>query len=220
MGQKGKLSGDIGGLIKLIYLDMSFNQGLTGSLSPRIEDLQKLTYIKISFETYITYMYVNASILHFRILTSCSFSGSIPRELGKLVELSFLNALNGCIPSNLNNLTSVVELNLAHNELSDPLLDLSGMNSLNYLNNLNNLCRKPRNNAFNGTLNRKPRNNAFNGTLNTGGISGRQFTLVDLQNNEISSITLGSGYKNALILIENLVCDKALGNRNYCQHQQ
>ncbi|KAM3281629.1 hypothetical protein P3S67_027275 [Capsicum chacoense] len=102
--------------------------------------------------------------------------------------------------------------NLAHNELSDPLLDLSGMNSLNYL--------KPRNNAFNGTLNRKPRNNAFNGTLNTGGISGRQFTLVDLQNNEISSITLGSGYKNALILIENLVCDKALGNRNYCQHQQ
>ncbi|KAM3235668.1 hypothetical protein P3L10_015705 [Capsicum annuum] len=184
MGQKGKLSGDIGGLIKLIYLDMSFNQGLTGSLSPRIEDLQKLTYKSLL---------VVASVAVYR----GNWENLLSYHSYNQLQLKFYeNALNGCIPSNLNNLTSVVELNLAHNEL------------------------KPRNNAFNGTLNRKPRNNAFNGTLNTGGISGRQFTLVDLQNNEISSITLGSGYKNALILIENLVCDKALGNRNYCQHQQ
>lgn len=46
---------------------------------------------------------------------------------------------------------------------------------------------------------RKLRNNAFNDTLNMGGTIGRQLTLVDLQNNAISSITLGSGYKNTLM---------------------
>ncbi|KAM3205084.1 leucine-rich repeat receptor protein kinase HPCA1 [Capsicum annuum] len=334
MGLRGKLSGDIGGLTELISLDLSFNRGLTGSLSPRIGDLQKLNIL---------------------ILAGCSFSGSIPRELGKLAELSFLalnsnnftgeipptlgnlsklywldladnqltgpipvststsqgldllkkakhfhfnknqlsgsipdilfnddmvlihvlfdgnqlsgsipftlglvqtievlrldrNALNGSVPSNLNNLSSVAELNLAHNELSGPLPDLSGMNSLNYLDLSNNSFHKSEAPLWFSTLQSlttlvieygslqgsvphklfalpqlqqvKMRNNAFNDTLNMGGISGRQLTLVDLQNNEISSITLGSGYKNTLILIGNPVCDTALGNTKYCQLQQ
>ncbi|XP_004249557.1 leucine-rich repeat receptor protein kinase HPCA1 [Solanum lycopersicum] len=334
MGLRGKLSGDIGGLTELISLDLSFNRGLTGSLSPRIGDLQKLNIL---------------------ILAGCSFSGSIPRELGRLSELSFLalnsnnftgeiprtlgnlsklywldladnqltgpipvstfsspgldllkkakhfhfnknqlsgsipdilfssdmvlihvlfdgnqlsgsipftlglvqtlevlrldrNALNGSVPSNLNNLTSIVELNLAHNKLSGLLPDLTGMNSLNYLDLSNNSFHKSEAPIWFSTLESlttlvieygslhgsvpqklfalpqlqqvKLRNNALNDTLNMGGISGRQLTLVDLQNNEISSITLGSGYKNTLILIGNPVCDTALGNTNYCQLQQ
>ncbi|XP_055808328.1 leucine-rich repeat receptor protein kinase HPCA1 isoform X2 [Solanum dulcamara] len=334
MGLRGKLSGDIGGLTELISLDLSFNRGLTGSLSPRIGDLQKLNIL---------------------ILAGCSFSGSIPRELGRLAELSFLalnsnnftgeiprtlgnmsklywldladnqltgqipvsttsspgldllkkakhfhfnknqlsgsipdilfsadmvlihvlfdgnqlsgsipftlglvqtlevlrldrNTFNGSVPSNLNNLTSVVELNLAHNKLSGPLPDLTGMNSLNYLDLSSNSFHKSEVPVWFSTLQSlttlvieygslqgsvpqklfalpqlqqvKLRNNALNDTLNMGGISGRQLTLVDLQNNKISSITLGSGYRNTLILIGNPVCDTALRNTNYCQLQQ
>ncbi|MBA0682000.1 hypothetical protein Goari_023764, partial [Gossypium aridum] len=66
----------------------------------------------------------------------------------------------------------------------------------------------------------KLRNNAFNGTLNLGDSVGTQLQLVDLQNNQISSITLGSGYSNTLILIGNPVCTTAISNTNFCQIQQ
>ncbi|KAH0753329.1 hypothetical protein KY285_006477 [Solanum tuberosum] len=334
MGLRGKLSGDIGGLTELISLDLSFNRGLTGSLSPRIGDLQKLNILILagcSFSGSIPMELGRLAELSFLALNSNNFTGEIPRTLGNLSKLYWLdladnqltgpipvstssssgldllkkakhfhfnknqlsgsipdilfsadmvlihvlfdgnqlsgsipftlglvqtlevlrldrNALNGSVPSNLNNLTSVVELNLAHNELSGPLPDLTGMNSLNYLDLSNNSFHKSEAPIWFSTLESlttlvieygslhgsvpqklfalpqlqqvKLRNNALNDTLNMGGISGRQLTLVDLQNNEISSITLGSGYKNTLILIGNPVCDTALGNTNYCQLQQ
>ncbi|KMT19143.1 hypothetical protein BVRB_1g015390 [Beta vulgaris subsp. vulgaris] len=101
MGLKGKLSGDIGGLTELRSLDLSFNRGLTGSLTPRLGDLQKLNIL---------------------ILAGCSFSGSIPMELGNLAELSFLalnsNNLTGEIPHSLGNLSKLYWLDLADNQLS------------------------------------------------------------------------------------------------------
>lgn len=104
MGLRGKLSGDIGGLTELISLDLSFNRGLTGSLSPRIGDLQKLNIL---------------------ILAGCSFSGSIPRELGRLSELSFLalnsNNFTGEIPRTLGNLSKLYWLDLADNQLTGPI---------------------------------------------------------------------------------------------------
>ncbi|XP_031094482.1 probable leucine-rich repeat receptor-like protein kinase At5g49770 [Ipomoea triloba] len=334
MGLKGKLNGDIGGLTELISLDLSFNRGLTGSISPRIGDLQKLSIL---------------------ILAGCSFSGSVPAELGKLSELSFLalnsnnftgeipatlgnlsklywldladnqltgslpvstgkdpgldllkkakhfhfnknqlsgtipanlfsadmvlihvlfdgnqfsgsipstiglvqtlevlrldrNLLNGSVPSNLNNLTSMIELNLAHNTLSGRLPDLNGMNSLNYVDLSNNSFRQSEAPDWFSSLQSlttlvieygslqgpvpqklfafpqiqqvKLRNNAFNDTLNMGSSIGQQLQLVDFQNNEISAVTLGSGYKNTLILIGNPVCTSALANTDYCHLQQ
>ncbi|KAF5445318.1 hypothetical protein F2P56_034378 [Juglans regia] len=104
MGLEGKLSGDIGELTELRSLDLSFNRGLTGSLSPRVGDLQKLNIL---------------------ILAGCSFSGEIPDELGNLSELSFLalnsNNLTGKIPPSLGKLSKLYWLDLADNQLTGPL---------------------------------------------------------------------------------------------------
>ncbi|XP_021299996.1 probable leucine-rich repeat receptor-like protein kinase At5g49770 [Herrania umbratica] len=158
------------------------------------------------------------------------------------------NALTGKVPSNLNNLTNINELNLAHNKLTGPLPDLTSMNTLNYVDLSNNSFDPTETPVWFSTLSSlttlviehgslqgplpqklfsfpqiqqvKLRNNAFNGTLDLGDNVGTQLQLVDLQNNQISSITLGSGYTNTLILIGNPVCTSALANTNYCQVQQ
>lgn len=159
------------------------------------------------------------------------------------------NALTGKVPTNLNNLTNVNELNLAHNDLKGPFPDLSQMNSLSYVDLSNNsfdpteaplwfstlpslttlICE------FGSLQGRVPdklfsylqiqqvklRNNAFNNTLDMGNAVGPLLQLVDLQNNQISAITLGSGIKNyTLILVGNPVCMATLANTNYCQLQQ
>ncbi|TYI39703.1 hypothetical protein ES332_A02G113000v1 [Gossypium tomentosum] len=158
------------------------------------------------------------------------------------------NALWGEVPSNLNNLTNINDLNLAHNNLTGPLPDLTSMNTLNYVDLSNNLFDPTEAPVWFSTLSSlttlviehgslrgpvpeklfsfpqiqqvKLRNNAFNGTLNLGDSVGTQLQLVDLQNNQISSITLGSGYSNTLILIGNPVCTTAISNTNFCQIQQ
>ncbi|CAL5328474.1 unnamed protein product [Camellia sinensis] len=53
------------------------------------------------------------------------------------------NSLNGPVPSNLNNLTSVRELYLSNNNLNGPLPNLTGMNFLNSLNNSFNSSAVP-----------------------------------------------------------------------------
>ncbi|XP_059640750.1 leucine-rich repeat receptor protein kinase HPCA1 [Cornus florida] len=157
------------------------------------------------------------------------------------------NYLNGEVPSNLNNLTNLNELNLAHNNLSGPLPDLAGMNSLNYVDLSNNSFVQSEAPAWFSTLQSlttlvieygslqgllppklfsfpqiqqvKLRNNAFNDTLNMGNSISEQLQLVDLQNNEISKVTLDSGYKNTLILVNNPVCSTGIKNTDYCQIQ-
>ncbi|KAJ0957107.1 putative protein kinase RLK-Pelle-LRR-VIII-1 family [Helianthus annuus] len=101
MGLVGQLVGDIGGLTALTSLDLSFNGGLTGSISPRIGDLKSLNIL---------------------ILAGCSFTGNIPPELGNLKELSFLalntNNLTGEIPPSLGSLSKLYWLDLAENHLT------------------------------------------------------------------------------------------------------
>ncbi|CAH9089883.1 unnamed protein product [Cuscuta europaea] len=158
------------------------------------------------------------------------------------------NFLNGSIPLNLNNLTSMIELNMAHNKLSGSLPDLNGMNSLNYLDLSNNSFQQSEAPGWFSTLRSlttlvieygslqgpvpqelfsfpqiqqlKLRNNAFNDTLNMGSSISHRLQLVDFQNNEISSVTLGSGYRKTLILIGNPVCTSPLAKTDYCQLQQ
>ncbi|KAL5720655.1 hypothetical protein ACHQM5_013301 [Ranunculus cassubicifolius] len=100
MNLVGTLGGDIGELSELKSLDLSFNKGLTGSVSPRIGDLKNLNIL---------------------ILAGCRFSGSIPEELGSLTELSYLalnsNKFSGNIPSTLGNLSKLYWLDLADNQI-------------------------------------------------------------------------------------------------------
>ncbi|PIA59777.1 hypothetical protein AQUCO_00400579v1 [Aquilegia coerulea] len=102
---KGTLNGgDIRGLSELRSLDLSYNRGLTGSLSPSIGDLTKLNIL---------------------ILAGCGFTGSIPKEIGKLTELSFLalnsNGFSGTIPFTLGSLSKLYWLDLADNQLKGSL---------------------------------------------------------------------------------------------------
>lgn len=159
------------------------------------------------------------------------------------------NFLEGEVPSNLNKLTIVNELNLGHNRLSGPLPDLTGMQNLNYvdlsynffdeseapewfstLESLTTLImeygslqgRVPQK-LFSAPLMQqvKLKNNSFNGTLNMGDNISQQLQLVDFENNEISSVTLGSGYKNTLMLMGNPICmTTTLSNTEDCQLKQ
>ncbi|GAB4832453.1 hypothetical protein Ancab_006472 [Ancistrocladus abbreviatus] len=160
------------------------------------------------------------------------------------------NYLTGEVPSNLNDLTNIIELHLEHNKLSGPLPDFTGMNSLSYVDLSNNSFYESEAPEWFSTLPSlttlimefgslegpipqdlfafpqlqqvKLKHNSFNGTLNMGNSISQQLQLVDLQNNEISSVTPGSGYTNTLILIGNPVCTAAavLSSTRYCQLQQ
>lgn len=158
------------------------------------------------------------------------------------------NLLSGSVPSNVNNLTNLIELHLAQNKLTGPLPDLTGMNVLNYVDLSNNSFTQTDAPTWFSTLQSlttlvieygplqgsipqklfsfssiqqvKLRNNAFNETLFMGDTISQKLELVDLENNQISSVTLSSGYSNTLKLIGNPVClSDALSNTEYCQVQ-
>nr|QNJ34486.1 CARD1-like protein 4 [Striga asiatica] len=334
MGLTGKMSGDIGGLTELISLDLSFNPGLTGPLSPKLGDLQKLTILILAgcgFSNNIPDELGNLPDLTFLALNSNKLTGGIPPSLGKLSKLYWLdladnqlrgqipvssaygpgldqlkkakhfhfnknqlsgeipsqlfnsdmsllhilfdgnrlegsipstitlvqalevlrldrNFLKGTVPENLNNLTNIVELNLAHNMLSGLLPNLTGMNSLNYVDLSNNSFKQSIAPDWFSTLQSlttlviesgplegsvpselfslpqiqevKLRNNALGDKLDMSGNINEQLQLVDLENNDISSVTIGSAYKSTLLLIGNPVCSASLENTVYCQIQQ
>ncbi|RWR90747.1 putative leucine-rich repeat receptor-like protein kinase [Cinnamomum micranthum f. kanehirae] len=104
MGLLGQLNGDIGGLTELRILDLSFNRGLTGPVSPMIGNLQNLTTL---------------------ILAGCHFAGNIPNEIGNLKKLSYLalnsNNFTGKMPPSLGMLSNLNWLDVADNQLSGPL---------------------------------------------------------------------------------------------------
>ncbi|KAG2666975.1 hypothetical protein I3760_15G090900 [Carya illinoinensis] len=94
-GLEGNLEGDIGGLTELTSLDLSFNRGLTGSLSPWLGDLHKLNFLSPllvrSFNAFktTTCMNHNASNLDLaeNMLTgSLPISTSIAPGLDRLLE--------------------------------------------------------------------------------------------------------------------------------------
>ncbi|XP_017225911.1 leucine-rich repeat receptor protein kinase HPCA1 [Daucus carota subsp. sativus] len=127
MGLVGELSGAIGDLEELTSLDLSFNEGLTGSLPPQLGLLKNLSTL---------------------ILAGSGFSGTIPTELGNLTQLYFLdlssNSFTGVIPPSLGSLSKLYWLGLANNKFtgSIPVSTLAkpGMDSLKKAKhfNLNN----------------------------------------------------------------------------------
>ncbi|KAI3496585.1 hypothetical protein L1887_38950 [Cichorium endivia] len=97
----GGLPGDIGQLPELQILALSYNPGLTGSLTPAIGKLSKLTNL---------------------VLVGCSFSGPIPDTIGNLQRLIILslnaNRFTGSIPPSIGNLKNLYWLDLTDNQLT------------------------------------------------------------------------------------------------------
>ncbi|KAI3701907.1 hypothetical protein L6452_27368 [Arctium lappa] len=97
----GGLPGDIGELSELQILDLSYNKGLTGSLTAEIGKLRKLTNL---------------------ILVGCSFNGPIPESIGNLERLTILslnsNRFTGRIPASIGNLKNLYWLDLTQNQLT------------------------------------------------------------------------------------------------------
>ncbi|PWA79139.1 leucine-rich repeat protein kinase family protein [Artemisia annua] len=104
MNLVGGLSGDIGQLTELEILDLSYNQGLTGSLTPAIGNLRKLTNL---------------------LLVNCGFGGPLPDTLGNLENLVYMslnsNGFTGRIPPSIGNLENLYWLDLADNSLTGGL---------------------------------------------------------------------------------------------------
>nr|XP_043621506.1 leucine-rich repeat receptor protein kinase HPCA1-like [Erigeron canadensis] len=109
MNLNGGLGGDIAQLTELQILDLSYNKGLTGSLTPAIGNLKKLTNL---------------------ILVSCGFSGPLPDSLGSLDSLIYMslnsNGFTGPIPRSIGNLENLYWLDLADNRLSGSIPVSSG----------------------------------------------------------------------------------------------
>ncbi|XP_039049252.1 probable leucine-rich repeat receptor-like protein kinase At5g49770 isoform X2 [Hibiscus syriacus] len=111
MKLEGRLTGDVFSLSELQELDLSYNEGITGSLPSAIGNLKKL--IKLS-------------------LNSNGFTGSIPRSIGNLSNLYWLdladNQLDGEIPVSdgpttpgLDWLINTKHFHFGKNQLSGPI---------------------------------------------------------------------------------------------------
>ncbi|KAK2647382.1 hypothetical protein Ddye_014871 [Dipteronia dyeriana] len=232
----GSIPPSLGKLSKLYWLDLADNQ-LTGSIPVSTSTTPGLDLLK------------NAKHFHFN---KNQLSGSISAQLFssdmELIHVLFDgNQLTGTIPDTLGSVQTLEVLNLAHNNFTGPIPDLSLMNSLNYVDLSNNSFDPSEAPIWFSTLPSlitlvmefgslegrfpeklfscsqiqqvKLRNNTFNGTLSIGDSFSSQLQLVDLENNQITSATLSSSYTNTLILVGNPVCT-ALPNTSYCQPQQ
>ncbi|CAL9168866.1 leucine-rich repeat receptor protein kinase HPCA1 [Musa acuminata AAA Group] len=157
------------------------------------------------------------------------------------------NSLTGPVPSNLNNLTKVAELHLANNQLTGPLPNLTGMSALSFVDMSNNSFDESDVPSWFSTLpsltslyleysriggqippaifNYSPlqtvrlKGNRFNGSFDVSAIENSQLELIDLQDNNISSIVLGGGYSKKLILVGNPACDQH-DDLSYCKIPQ
>ncbi|KAM0900335.1 hypothetical protein ACQ4PT_020705 [Festuca glaucescens] len=153
--------------------------------------------------------------------------------------------LSGPVPTNINNLTKLAELHLENNQLTGPLPDLTGMNSLSFVDMSNNsfnasddpswLTTLPsltslylENLGIGGQLPQalfslpaiqtlRLRGNRFNGTLNIASDFSSQLQKIDLQDNQITALTVGgSKYSKKLILSGNPICDGG-STEQYCK---
>ncbi|GJP31047.1 hypothetical protein CLOM_g8054 [Closterium sp. NIES-68] len=104
LGLSGQLPPALFELTTLTALDISLNQGLTGSIYSTIGSLSSLAMLDMH---------------------GCSLSGPIPATIGLVKKLSFFavssNKLSGSIPRQVANLTNLYFLDITDNQISGPV---------------------------------------------------------------------------------------------------
>ncbi|KAL9401785.1 hypothetical protein Peur_005634 [Populus x canadensis] len=237
----GRIPASLGKLSKLYWLDLAENQ-LTGTIpisknsSPGLDQLLNAKHFHFNrnqLSGFIPRELFSSDMMLIHVLFDGNqLEGEIPSTLGLVKTLEVLrlnrNAFSGEVPKNLNNLTNLNELNLANNKLRGPLPDLTKMDSLSYVDLSNNSFDSSESSDWFSTLPSLTtlviENGPLQGTLtpkvfsfpNIQQVFSPQLQLVDLQNNQISAVTLSADYKNKLILVGNPVCT-GLPNVSFCQ---
>ena len=108
-GLKGAIPTDVGMLISLTVLDLSWNNDISGAIPAELGNLVNLETLDLGDQTG-------------QHDPSQGLSGTIPKELGGLVNLRTLvlswHLLDGVIPTELGNLSNLERLELRGNSLS------------------------------------------------------------------------------------------------------
>ncbi|KAB2006263.1 hypothetical protein ES319_D11G332100v1 [Gossypium barbadense] len=116
---------EIGNLIMLQYFYLSYNH-LKGSIPSSIFNISSLLHIGLGSNNFFGYVWSNMfdylPRLSYLDLGECQLSGRIPMSLFKCKELEVLylyeNRLEGTVPSEITNLTSLVHFSIGRNNIS------------------------------------------------------------------------------------------------------
>ncbi|TYJ12031.1 hypothetical protein E1A91_A11G320100v1 [Gossypium mustelinum] len=116
---------EIGNLTMLQYLYLSYNH-LKGSIPSSIFNISSLLHIGLGSNNFFGYVWSNMfdclPQLSYLDLGECQLSGRIPMSLFKCKELQVLflydNRLEGSVPSEITNLTSLVHFSIGRNNIS------------------------------------------------------------------------------------------------------
>ncbi|PKU61554.1 putative leucine-rich repeat receptor-like protein kinase [Dendrobium catenatum] len=256
----GIIPQELHSLEKLSFLALNSNK-FTGSIPPSIGLLSNLYWLDLA-DNKLTGpipissngspgldLLINTKHFHFN---KNQLSGPIPSGLfSSQMQLIHLlldsNKFTGQIPESIGLVTSLEVLNLANNQLTGALPDLTGMNLLSYVDLSNNSFDSSEAPAWFSTLQSLTTlviesgglhgnfpskvfsfpqlqqvllsENAFNGTLDLGNPSS-ELQMVNFQNNAISGYKSSATFNEILILVGNPVCTTLQANPIYCSLQQ
>ncbi|XP_058767809.1 leucine-rich repeat receptor protein kinase HPCA1-like [Vicia villosa] len=177
-------------------------------------------------------LFNSSMILKHVLFDHNQLTGSIPSSLSSLSKVQVVrfdkNRLSGRVPSSLSQLETLSEIYLSHNELNGSLPDLTGMTSLTYvdLSDNNFVSSDIPSWVYASSLPDLTtvilKDNQLSGTLNLSTGYRRSLQLIDLQNNGVTELEMGSQKLNFdLRLAKNKIClENGVSNEVYCKAPQ